>query len=70
MVACDQILEEYRLLAGRRRNTVKTCEFVLSRFTAQFGKRDLASISPKEVLTFLLSLTEDNKSSNTAHEMG
>lgn len=44
-----------------KKNTVKTCEFVLSRFTAQFGKRDLASISQEEVLTFLLSLTKDNK---------
>jgi hypothetical protein len=35
--------------------------FVLSRFTAQFGKRDLASISQEEVLTFLFSLTKDNK---------
>ena len=30
-------------------------------FTAQFGKRDLASISQGEVLSFLLSLTKSNK---------
>jgi hypothetical protein len=45
----------------QKKNTVKTCEFVLSRFTAQFGKRDLASISTEEVLSFLLSLTKNNK---------
>lgn len=45
----------------KKKNTVKTCEFVLSRFTTQFGKRELASITPEEVLTFLLSLTKDNK---------
>ena len=31
--------------ANSKKNTVNTCEFVLSRFTAQLGKRDLASIS-------------------------
>ena len=44
-----------------KKNTVKTCEFVLSRFNAQFGKRDLASVSQEEVLEFLLSLTKNNK---------
>ena len=45
----------------QKKNTIKTCEFVLSRFTTQFGKRDLASISQEEVLAFLLSLTQNNK---------
>ncbi|WP_370362814.1 hypothetical protein [Desulfopila sp. IMCC35008] len=40
---------------------MKTCEFVLSCFTAQFDKRDLASISQEEVMAFLLSLTKNNK---------
>ena len=44
-----------------QKNTVKTCELVLSRFAFQFGKRDLASITAEEVLGFLLSLTKDNK---------
>ncbi|WP_136809041.1 phage integrase N-terminal SAM-like domain-containing protein [Desulfosediminicola flagellatus] len=44
-----------------KKNTIKTCEFVLSRFTAQFDKRDLASISQEEVMAFLLSLTKNNK---------
>ncbi len=40
--------------ANSKKNTVKTCEFILNRFTAQFDKRDLASISQEEVLAFLL----------------
>jgi site-specific recombinase XerD len=44
-----------------KKNTIKTCEFVLSRFTAQFSKRDLASISQEEVMAFLLYLTKNNK---------
>ncbi len=47
--------------ANSKKNTVKICEFVLTRFAVQFGKRDLASISTEEVLAFLLSLTKDNK---------
>jgi site-specific recombinase XerD len=47
--------------ANSKKNTVKTCEFVLSRFNAQFGKRDLAGVSQEEVLEFLLSLTRNNK---------
>ncbi len=38
-----------------------SCEFVLTRFTAKFGKRDLASVSQEEVPEFLLSLTKNNK---------
>ena len=48
-------------LANSKKNTVKTCEFVLSRFAVQFGKRELASISAEEVLSFQLSLTKYNK---------
>ncbi len=47
--------------ANSKKNTVKTCEFVLLRFSAQFGKRDLASIPQEEILTFLMALTKDNK---------
>jgi len=43
------------------KNTIKTCEFVLSKFSVQFNTRDLASISQEEVLDFLLSLTKNNK---------
>ncbi len=45
----------------RKKNTIKTCEYVLHRFTARFAQRDLASISPEEVLEFLISLTKNNK---------
>ncbi len=47
--------------ANSKKNTIKTCEFVLSKFSTRFGKRDLASISQEEVLDFLLSLTKNNK---------
>ena len=57
--AVDFHLQYHR--ANSKKNTVKTCEFVLTRITTQFGKRDLASISQEEVLTFLLSLTKNNK---------
>ncbi len=57
--AVDFHLQYHR--ANSKKNTIKTCEFVLSRFTAQFDKRDLASISQEEVMAFLLSLTKNNK---------
>lgn len=44
-----------------RKNTIKTCEFVLHRFVARFGKRDMVSITQEEVLEFLLNLTRGNK---------
>lgn len=47
--------------ANSKKNTIKTCEFVLRRFTSHFGKRDLAPVSHEKVLQFLLSLTENNK---------
>ena len=45
----------------RKKNTIKTCEFVLRRFTERFGQRDLASISQEDVLEFLLAMTKDNR---------
>ncbi len=47
--------------ANSKKNTVKTCAFVLNHFTSRVGKRNLASISQEEVLEFLLSLTKNNK---------
>lgn len=44
--AVDFHLQYHR---ANKKNTIKTCEFVLTRFTARFGKRDLASISQEEV---------------------
>ena len=40
--------------ANSKRNTIKTCEFVLRRFTGRFDQRDLASISQEEILEFFL----------------
>ena len=57
--AVDFHLQYHR--ANSKKNTVKTSEFVLSRFSAKFCNRELASISQEEVLDFLLSLTKDNK---------
>ncbi len=49
--AVDFPLQYHR--ANSKKNTIKTCEFVRTRFTAQFGKRDLASVSAEDVLAFL-----------------
>ncbi|SHO53074.1 hypothetical protein [Desulfopila aestuarii] len=57
--AVDFHLQYHR--TNSKKNTVKTCEFVLNRFTVRFGKRDLVSISEEEDLEFLLSLTKNNK---------
>ncbi len=43
-----------------KKNTVKTCEFVLSNFSNRFGHRDLRSLKAEEVLSFLVSLTKNN----------
>jgi len=45
----------------RKKNTIKTCDFVHRRFTGRFGQRDLASISQEEVLEFLLAMTQDHR---------
>jgi len=36
-----------------KKNTVKTYQSILSKLTAQFGERDLISLPPEEVLSFL-----------------
>jgi integrase len=38
-------------------------EFVLSKFNSHFGDRDLSTITPDEILSFLTPLTEGNKQS-------
>ena len=45
---------------ARKKNTVKTCQVVLSNFNSRFGHRDLRSIKSEEVLSFLVSLTKNN----------
>lgn len=57
--AVDFHLQYHR--ANSNKNTVKTCEFVLSWFTVQFDKSDLATIFHEEILGFLISLTKNNK---------
>jgi len=42
--AIDFHLQYHR--ANSKKNTIKTCEFVLHRFAAQFNQRDLASNFP------------------------
>ena len=44
----------------RKKNTIKNYEFLFSRFNDEFGKRELESITPDEILSSLTRLTEDN----------
>jgi hypothetical protein len=44
-----------------QKNTIKTCEFVLTRFSAKFGSWDIECLTHEEILTFLISLTVDTK---------
>jgi site-specific recombinase XerD len=59
-------LSRHPLLAGVsqpafKKNTIKTYQSVLSKLTAQFGERDLNSLTPEEVLSFL---TDFNQKAN------
>jgi len=45
----------------RKKNTLKNYEFLFTRFTDEFGDRELDTITPDEVLSFLTRLTEGNK---------
>jgi len=42
-------------------NTMKNYELVFRRFCDQFGDRELGSISPDEILAFLIQFTEGTK---------
>ena len=44
-----------------KKNTVKTYQSVLSKLTAQFGERDLISLTPEEVLSFLTQINQGTK---------
>lgn len=45
----------------RKKNTLKSYEFVLSRFTEQFGDRPIVSMSSEECLAFLSSITDGKR---------
>ena len=59
-------LSRHPLLAGVsqpafKKNTVKTYKSVLSRLTAHFEERDLNSLTPEEVLSFLTDINQGSK---------
>jgi len=59
-------LSRHPLLAGVsqtsfKKNTVKTYQSVLSKLTAQFNERDLISLTPEEVLSFLTQINQGTK---------
>jgi site-specific recombinase XerD len=44
-----------------KKNTLKTYQSILSKLTAQFGERDLISLTPEEVLSFLTQINQGTK---------
>jgi integrase len=44
-----------------KKNTLKNYKFLFTRFNDEFGNRDLDSITPDEILSFLTRLTEGTK---------
>jgi integrase len=46
-----------------KENTVRSCEFVLSRFEQEYGDREINSITSDEILSFLRKITEGTKQS-------
>jgi len=46
--------------ANQRSQSVKTCELVLTHFTAQFDNHDLARFSQEKMVDFLFALTKSN----------
>ncbi len=59
--AVDYHLQYHRV--NSKKNTVKTCEFVLFHFSETFTCRKLEEVSQEEVLDFLIKLTNGNKQS-------
>jgi integrase/recombinase XerD len=59
--AIQYALEYHR--NNSRKNTVRSCEMVFARFESRLKDRELASITPDEVLSFLTQLTEGRKQS-------
>ena len=44
-----------------KKNTLRTYQSILSRFSGQFGERDLNSITPDDVLSFLTQINQGTK---------
>jgi len=44
-----------------KRNTLKTYQHILSKLTLHFGERELNSLTPEEVLSFLTSINQGTK---------
>ena len=47
--------------ASLKKNTIKTYQSILSKLTTQFGERDLNSLTPEEILSFLTKINERTK---------
>jgi len=47
--------------ASFKKNTLRTYQSVLSKFSAQFAERDLDSITPDEILIFLTEINQRTK---------
>jgi hypothetical protein len=59
-------ISRHPLLAGVsqpafKKNTIKTYKSILSRLTAHFGDRALNSLTPEEVLSFLMIINQGTK---------
>jgi len=44
-----------------KKNTLKTYQSILSKLTAQFGERDVSSLTAEEVLSFLTHINQQTK---------
>jgi integrase/recombinase XerD len=47
--------------ASFKKNTLKTYQSILSKLTTQFGERDLNSLTPEEILSFLTQINQGTK---------
>ena len=53
---------DYHLMNSKK-NTIENYEFVIPRFQSQFQSRELESITPDEILSFLSKITDGTKQS-------
>lgn len=54
------LFQEYHRMNSRK-NTIRSYEITLSRFSERFGAREVGSISSEEILSFLTSITDGAK---------